>query len=319
MATLDNDIRPSWKVIIDDAPLSVSQASFEPESSTAMIPYRIPYEDLDFAPQHFIGYSYVSAPFGGSGTETLRRVLPQPHPFWDGFWANRLAIQGEVGTRDHFAPPVRNANRHGPHDAYPEYRVEVYYARRPYDVRYDGEVAKEQSRYVEKLPGKPYSEVVTIEGGQLKFTTRNGETVSDGAVLGQGVGFRVGKTAIRWVWHEVPVKWVLNSNGIPSQLALRIGTINNAPWEGFATNTLYLDEIDMEYTWSTSSPVTLGLASWQPPRYVKVGLMFKHFREGWNRYPYPGLGTWDLVAWKDNLTKRVYEETDFDDLFKKAT
>lgn len=307
MANLTNDINPNWKIIIEDSPSSASQAEFGPDSSTAMIPYRIPHDDVDIVPQHFVGYSYR---LGGE----LRRILPQPHPFWGGMWANRVNTVGEVSTdRPDFV-----GNRTGKYDRYSDYRVDVFYGRRPYDVRGNGEVQKEQQRYVEKLPGKPYSEVVSIEKGNLIFTTKNGAPAvgADRITVPEGVSFRVGKVEIKWIWYEVPFKYILNDNILAPHINSRIGTINDNLWEGFPRGTLFLHDVDLSYTYSASSPTTLGLAAYSAPRFVNATFVWKYFSEGWNKLPYPGLGTWDSVAWANNPARSLYEETDFDALFQ---
>lgn len=310
VADIISDIPGDWKIILPEGGMAESQATYAPPGNTAMIPWRVPRASVATAPQHITGYSYTA--FDGEEF-SLKRVLPQPHPFWPGLWGTRINVQGESGWDN--AAPVTKAKEKGFYDAYDHYRVEVFYSGRDYDIRPDGEIEKEQDRYVEKLPGKPYVEQITIEGGQLRFP--------DGSAVPGPNAYRVGKSDYIWIWHEVPVTWALDGNGRATKIENCIGAVNSSPWEGFPAETLYLDNVDTEYVRATCSHRILGLPSYAPPRYLKITFKFKYFEKGWNTAPRvinPGVAGEGLV-WEQITTVgggKPYRLRDFDQLFQKA-
>jgi hypothetical protein len=314
MAVLINDIPLAWPIAVEDAQYSTSSASFEKGSNVSVIPYRVPRIDLALAPATFTGYSYREA-------SQLTRVLPQPHPFWEGFYANRVSVRGESGWDDN---DILKAFRRGFYDAYDEYVLEVAYTHADYDVRPDGVIyadgvtPKEHLRWVEKLPGKPTTETVQLPTGTLKFVTRNGAPAApaDQLKVQQPTTMRVSRTKIAWIWHEVPIPWILSAARLPTQLEARQGMVNAADWEGFAAETLLLQDIELEYTRAPVGPTLLGLNSYEPPRYVKATLAFVYARDGWNKLIYPGLDSWDRVEYVGSPGKSLYKTTNFDDLFK---
>lgn len=316
MGVISNTVPLNWKIITEDQALSASEASFQDKNSAGMVPYRVPVQDLDFVTETFLGYSYRSNGLGGGGS-SMRRVKPQPHPFWPGLWADRVQVQGEVSPE-----PGRNdfkGIKIGVYDRYAEYRVNVFYRKLPYVMKEDNEVTKEQQRWVEKLPSQPHSEVLSIQGGQLKFTTRAGVAVTDGVTIANDESLRIGKSTIKWIWHQVPVNWVLDSNKFAANIEARIGTINLDAWEGYGAETLYLDSAPISYVDAAVSNQRLDLNVNEPAQYVEVELNFKYFREGWNKLLYPGRRTWDAVEFVNNgvLTgRKLYDKTDFDGLFE---
>jgi hypothetical protein len=302
---ITNTVDPGWKIIVEDGQLSASQASFEPDGSTALIPYRVPRRDVEIAPQSFTGYSYKFIPIGGGGGATLKRQMPQPHPFWQGLWASRVAVQGEAGWD---STDTMKANLYGSHDAYDEYRVEVFYARRPYPIKTDAETTKEQQRWVEKLPGRPYLDIINVQGGQVEFT--------DGIEIPTGLNFRRAISEIKWTWHEVPLRWALDSSGFATNIHAALGKVNAALWEGFAAETLLFDSVDMDYTYAPTTPQVLDLPPSDPPRYLKVAFTFKYFGEGWNKLLHPVSWTWETARPKNSPAAKLYNTADLDTLFQ---
>jgi len=315
-----------WKIIVPDAELSDSQVTYEPGGITAMVPYRIPLAGTDgiaYAPAFFLGFSNVTLN-DVTAKNVLTRTLPQPHPLWDGLWATRVSIRGEVSTQSsNFRGDVTPADN-WPYDAYYEYRAEVFYTARKYPILEDNDpslidplldVVTEHKRWTNKLPSKPYYELIAIDGTQLAFE-------DDPKVVAPGpITIRKTREKFRWEWYDVPLDWLFDQNGRSPHITSRLNQININVWEGYEKGSVRLEAVDIDYDFAPAALLDLGIAPGYPPRYAKVVFDFVHDTAGWNYIPFPGTGEYKRVAYKNTLPpnpgppKYLFDETDFNAMF----
>jgi len=303
-----------YKIVQDGGITSLSNAILEPEGQTAILVYRVPKENLRSAPREFLGVHY-------SDGNSLFRELPQFHPIFTNLWAERIEILGEGAASKvaggFFANEVPFAINDNI-DAYDNYLFQVLYTIRPYIMLRDGKVTKEYQRFIEPL-SNPRTEFLTIEGGSLEFVHNTSIKIPN------GYPFRFSKTDHKWIWHYVPETY-LYGNGrfpgsTPTKIAGLVGKINNAEWNGFPAESLYLDSV-------RTVPVFMPLRPKEdlghpdpsyPPRLWTVEFNFIEFEEGWNKAPLfsqtVGSPLWRAVQLTGTGGRKPYDTGNFDDLF----
>jgi hypothetical protein len=307
-----------WIIRLGEGIHSTSQVSFEERSSRALLEVYVPKESVQEIPKYFLGAAAIERRSeDGSIPPLIRRTLPYQHPLWPWLWCTSINVKGLMMAPNN-GPHFIGQGPAGRYDQYETYIVEAFFSHLNYAVRSDADVAgNEQLRWVEEPLPTPYNDVIHLEGGQLQFTDGPGAARP---VLAEGINIRVAKLNLKLIWRQIPRDYIRNSFGIPTQLLASQGTVNSAPFRGIPAGQLLLDGVeDAGTTPAPVGPYEAGLTfPYDPPIYDNIALMFKFFPLGWNNLPFPGDGRWYEVAWRNNPSRKLYEESDFNAIFNAA-
>lgn len=276
-----------WKIVTDDP--SPNGGYFEANRSSATLTYIVPEDDFESAVYQFLGYSYRQ-------DANLRRVLPERHPRWRHMHAVRVQERGRAFRQKANFPD-------GAIDEYDAHLLTVYYEALPYPVKSDGDVTTttEYLRFVKRIP-RPTVEIFTQRKGTFKFDTADGAPTD--APVPADIPIRFPVIEFDWTWHFVPRSWLYGLTGgtVPTNIAARIETVNNATFEGFPAKTFRLAAVEFEEVYTPAPDLIFGAIGLgeQPWLRYHVHLKFKYNSAGWHRLPHPN----------DNQFYRVKTSTD---------
>lgn len=241
-----------------------------------------------------LGYAYLD------GSNTLHRVLPDPHPDLYNFWAGDATIEG-IGT---VGVGVNGAI------AFPTAKVTVNYRPFPYRFLADAFTGSEINRYVSRQYAFN-ADYLTVNG-TMKFVTPVPPTV-----LTAPPGRITGTMELTLTWHEVPGK-ATNPFEPPNieNVIDCYGRVNDSDFDGYDAGTVLFMGIDPQM----STPRLAG-----DNFYWTIAMKFLIRDNGagiggetaGHQYLYDVANArWDLVT-SDGLTggPRIYQEADLNSLF----
>lgn len=275
----------AWSEFIDDPGLS--DASFASDGGQATLIIQVEHgKNTRLAVRDILGWSERVK-------DKLVRHLPMRHPFWHWMYATKISNVKFLGSQG-----TTVSSGLGKTHSYTRTNLTVVYSSLPYEVKQDWEIygdspgqqaatpnkdilpaaqCGEWGRFVEKK-FKPLSEYIASDRGDFKFT--DSAAASNGKVIKMGVPRLVHKGLVEWKWHYVPYEWLMNYQGVPTNLMSCVGKVNKYEFAGFPAGTLLLENFDLQ---PVSLPVDpsvgfdLNIAKGtNPPRIFNVTLPFKY-------------------------------------------
>jgi hypothetical protein len=199
--------------------------------------------------QYLLGYSYVGNEKDGSGNSVkkLHRVTPAYHPLLTWLYCTAITDLNGRGlpsdkTQLTLDPPYDDTFKYG---NYARYLVTAKYAPLPYDVKEDDQITYEYERYVE-IKTEPYVEMLTLPQGQLLYDASYASSIDGNPIMSPRTRIKQKKTRIIMVWHEVPLNYICDSNGIPTKLVDIQKCVNKVEFLGKPAGTLLCEDVKIE-------------------------------------------------------------------------
>jgi hypothetical protein len=258
-----------WPIVVDDAPQSLSQTTFEDNASNAVVTFRVPWDERESAIEFFCDFATrefgPADPFTAARARLSRKPAAQ-HPDFEWLYATRINLRGE-------APEGKDAQFGGGFiDRYQNVLFTVLFQPLRYTVAPDGVVTREWQRYVERKITST-TEYVQVGPGAFQFTSGP----FSGKALKLAKSFRLTSMAAIWTWRRVPEQFLFDQNFIPQQVAFRLGQVNLNPFAGFEAERLYFSHMDIDSELAMVSPLELnlfGIPAYRSPLIYKVMLTF---------------------------------------------
>ena len=238
-----------------------------------------------------LGYSYLD------GELEIHRILPDPHPEIENFYASEASVEGlgVLGTSEAGSIQWTTA------------KITVPYRPLPYAVETDADTDTELDRYVQRMYAFN-ADYLTING-VMKFAT-------SGKVLSNPPGRITGTQELTYLWHEVPGKSddpfsPPNIDTVDSCY----GKVNSSSFDDYPAGTMLFLGCDPQM-------VTPRLAS--DNFYWNISLKFLHRDNGigadggqaGHNYIYDVANArWDKLVDNATGTHTIYETADLNTLF----
>lgn len=205
----------------------------------------IEWSKLKACCQYLLGYSYVD-----TTTKKLNRILPSFHPYFPWLWCSSISDIEPKGMGDGRTEPEYTDSFY--YGAYDKVYVTANYTAPAYEVLSDSnenldetqDDCGEYRRYTEWTT-EPYSELITLEGGQLLYNAP-GYAIDGKPVMGSVPKVKQRKTKVKCVWREVPTDFVCNGLGIPQKLLDIQKCTNKYEFMGFPIGTLLCESVELE-------------------------------------------------------------------------
>jgi hypothetical protein len=287
-----------------------------PDQAAETITICCPFPKMKAACAFILGYSYTDT------AGYLRRELPIFHPVWTWLYAVRI---GSIRLEKFKNKDQALWDGSLPFAVYEWAHITIDFAQLTYPIFSDSELETdpntskpaEYQRWCETLTA-PYTELVQINGGQMKRVRGNQNYIGSPYVL----AFQA-KTKIKLIWYQVPSDFLANDDGIKSNLLAIQKTINATPFLGYPAGTLFCEQA-IDY--KGLSPIATDVMGEKFYQY-KVEVDLIHFdppvgpgepSAGGTGTPgtYPARG-WNLLpgGQKDRYYYEYVSETDSNHLF----
>ena len=316
--------------------LKSRQDSFSRDRGACRLTIITEFERYKAAERFILGYPWVDSDF------QLRREVPVFHP-------DKTQLYAKAITSTTFHAPNGKATTgfaHAlPFATYELAEIEMEFADVKYDVLRDEDMDTlgyvdgdgyylEYLRYVERR-SKPYSELISIDGGQMLAVAPSIATLNQTTFFSAPhVLARLQKSMFTLTWHEVPREFVEDDDGRQTKLEAIQKTINETEFMGYPAGTLLCEEVD-----SVPSPSSIASDALASQKFMlDITFTFKYFEplrgdtsvdvHGWNLLPAPrasGAAGDTMTAWilytHNGATiaaggKPLYQSTEFRDAFK---
>jgi hypothetical protein len=205
----------------------------------------IEWAKLKSAVQYLLGFSYVD-----TRTKKLTRVLPNFHPYFPWLYCSSISDIEPKGMGDGRTDP--DFAEQFTYGAYDKVYITANYTTPKYDILPDSspdldetlDDCGEYRRYTE-WTSEPYSELLTMEGGQLLYNAP-GYAIDGKPVIGSAPRVKLKKVKLKCIWREVPCDFVCNSLGIPTKLLDVQKCVNKYDFMGFSAGTLLCESVELD-------------------------------------------------------------------------
>jgi hypothetical protein len=261
----------------------------------------------------------------------IQRQIPFAHPRWPWLYCAHISSvkpKGYVGQRTQ--GPLGLFVGAGSQLDSSAVRTELMgvWESLPYTVLKDAQAATEDLRYVDRRPGKPATELITVKG--TEWVWDDAASPLNGNKVEAVVDFGIKRCCeiIQWVWHIVPVAYVSSDGGNTfTNIKACVNTLNNADVWGFTAGTLLFESADTEPQTMPIDPrlVLFGINNpgANPPRALKITVNFKKFdlgaltpsaNKGWNTLRGPDNGWYNIKTASGG--NQQYGTSDLRNIFK---